>query len=222
MLADEVASSVDEHVRFGGVVPEIASRAHLEALGPAMRRALAGAGSGPARYRRGHHRARAGRRVVGGSRCGQSIFGCVGSAVLRRQPPGRAPGRRRVRTRTAARVCGAAGVRGPHPPAACAFARRADHRAGQHRRRRRRRGLRQGGAAAGPGLSGRQGPRRPGAHRRSRRDRVPARHDRPGRRPVRVQLLRAQDRGRALRGESSRRGDRAMSPPGSRKPSPTC
>ncbi len=40
LLADEVASSVDAHVRFGGVVPEIASRAHLEALGPAMRRAL--------------------------------------------------------------------------------------------------------------------------------------------------------------------------------------
>ena len=44
LLADEVASSVDEHVRFGGVVPEIASRAHLEALGPAMRRALSAAG----------------------------------------------------------------------------------------------------------------------------------------------------------------------------------
>ncbi len=44
LLADEVASSVDEHVRFGGVVPEIASRAHLEALGPTMRRALATAG----------------------------------------------------------------------------------------------------------------------------------------------------------------------------------
>ena len=44
LLADEVASSVDEHVRFGGVVPEIASRAHLEALGPTMRRALAVAG----------------------------------------------------------------------------------------------------------------------------------------------------------------------------------
>ena len=40
LLADEVASSVDEHVRFGGVVPEIASRAQLEALGPTMRRAL--------------------------------------------------------------------------------------------------------------------------------------------------------------------------------------
>lgn len=44
LLADEVASSVDEHVRFGGVVPEIASRAHVEALGPTMRRALATAG----------------------------------------------------------------------------------------------------------------------------------------------------------------------------------
>lgn len=44
LLADEVASSVDEQARFGGVVPEIASRAHLEALGPTMRRALAAAG----------------------------------------------------------------------------------------------------------------------------------------------------------------------------------
>ena len=44
LLADEVASSVDEHARFGGVVPEIASRAHLEALGPTMRRALQVAG----------------------------------------------------------------------------------------------------------------------------------------------------------------------------------
>ncbi len=44
LLADEVASSVEEHTRFGGVVPEIASRAHLEALGPTMRRALDKAG----------------------------------------------------------------------------------------------------------------------------------------------------------------------------------
>ena len=44
LLADEVASSVAEHARYGGVVPEIASRAHLEALGPTMRRALAAAG----------------------------------------------------------------------------------------------------------------------------------------------------------------------------------
>jgi len=44
LLADEVASSVEEHARFGGVVPEIASRAHLEALVPTVRRALATAG----------------------------------------------------------------------------------------------------------------------------------------------------------------------------------
>src|SRR3977135_1366738 len=44
LLADEVASSVDEHVRFGGVVPEISSPAHLEALGPATRGALSAAG----------------------------------------------------------------------------------------------------------------------------------------------------------------------------------
>ncbi|MCH9721022.1 MAG: tRNA (adenosine(37)-N6)-threonylcarbamoyltransferase complex transferase subunit TsaD, partial [Actinomycetia bacterium] len=44
LLADEVASSVAEHARFGGVVPEVASRAHLEALVPTMRRALAAAG----------------------------------------------------------------------------------------------------------------------------------------------------------------------------------
>lgn len=43
LLADELASSVEEHARFGGVVPEIASRAHLEALGPTVRRALGAA-----------------------------------------------------------------------------------------------------------------------------------------------------------------------------------
>src|ERR1700710_2992400 len=33
-----------EHERFGGVVPEIASRAHLEAMVPTVHRALADAG----------------------------------------------------------------------------------------------------------------------------------------------------------------------------------
>jgi N6-L-threonylcarbamoyladenine synthase len=44
LLADAVASSVDEHARFGGVVPEVASRAHLEAMVPTVDRALAEAG----------------------------------------------------------------------------------------------------------------------------------------------------------------------------------
>jgi N6-L-threonylcarbamoyladenine synthase len=44
LLADALASSVEEHARFGGVVPEVASRAHLEAIVPTMDRALKEAG----------------------------------------------------------------------------------------------------------------------------------------------------------------------------------
>ena len=40
LLANVISSSVDEHARFGGVVPEVASRAHLEAIQPAIDRAL--------------------------------------------------------------------------------------------------------------------------------------------------------------------------------------
>lgn len=40
LLANVIASSVEEHARFGGVVPEIASRAHLEAILPTLERAL--------------------------------------------------------------------------------------------------------------------------------------------------------------------------------------
>jgi N6-L-threonylcarbamoyladenine synthase len=44
LLADSVASSVDVHARFGGVVPEVASRAHLEAMVPTVQRACDTAG----------------------------------------------------------------------------------------------------------------------------------------------------------------------------------
>jgi N6-L-threonylcarbamoyladenine synthase len=44
LLADAVASSVDEHARFGGVVPEVASRAHLEAMVPTLERSCRDAG----------------------------------------------------------------------------------------------------------------------------------------------------------------------------------
>jgi N6-L-threonylcarbamoyladenine synthase len=40
LLVDAVASSVDEHARFGGIIPEVASRAHLEAMVPTIERAL--------------------------------------------------------------------------------------------------------------------------------------------------------------------------------------
>ena len=44
LLTNTVASSMEEHVRFGGVIPEIASRAHLDAFVPTLREALAEAG----------------------------------------------------------------------------------------------------------------------------------------------------------------------------------
>ncbi|CAL8899055.1 tRNA (adenosine(37)-N6)-threonylcarbamoyltransferase complex transferase subunit TsaD [Kocuria varians] len=44
LLTNTVSSSMAEHVRFGGVIPEIASRAHLEAFVPTVRTALADAG----------------------------------------------------------------------------------------------------------------------------------------------------------------------------------
>ncbi|KQQ90486.1 tRNA (adenosine(37)-N6)-threonylcarbamoyltransferase complex transferase subunit TsaD [Arthrobacter sp. Leaf137] len=45
LLANTVSSSMDEHVRFGGVIPEIASRAHLDAFVPTLEQALAEAGA---------------------------------------------------------------------------------------------------------------------------------------------------------------------------------
>lgn len=44
LLVDAVASSVDDHARFGGVVPEVASRAHLEEMVPTIERACREAG----------------------------------------------------------------------------------------------------------------------------------------------------------------------------------
>jgi N6-L-threonylcarbamoyladenine synthase len=46
LLTNTVSSSMDEHVRFGGVIPEIASRAHLDAFIPTLRQALDDAGVG--------------------------------------------------------------------------------------------------------------------------------------------------------------------------------
>lgn len=44
LLANTIASSMDEHARYGGVVPEVAARAHLEALEPTLTAALTEAG----------------------------------------------------------------------------------------------------------------------------------------------------------------------------------
>jgi N6-L-threonylcarbamoyladenine synthase len=44
LLSNTVSSSMEEHVRFGGVIPEIASRAHLDAFVPTLQEALTDAG----------------------------------------------------------------------------------------------------------------------------------------------------------------------------------
>ncbi len=40
LLVDATASSMDEHARYGGIIPEVASRAHLEAMIPTISKAL--------------------------------------------------------------------------------------------------------------------------------------------------------------------------------------
>ena len=63
IVSSVVSSQVDLHARYGGVVPELAGRAHLELLTPVLAEALGLAGLGPVGHRhrrRGRHlRARA-------------------------------------------------------------------------------------------------------------------------------------------------------------------
>ncbi|KGJ72017.1 O-sialoglycoprotein endopeptidase [Cryobacterium roopkundense] len=44
LLSNTIASSMEEHARYGGVVPEVAARAHLDELVPAINAAVAEAG----------------------------------------------------------------------------------------------------------------------------------------------------------------------------------
>ena len=89
LLADAIASSVDEHARFGGVVPEVASRAHLEAMVPTIERACATSRGQPARPRR--HRRHVGPGLAGalmvGVAAAKALALVARHAALRRQPP---------------------------------------------------------------------------------------------------------------------------------------
>lgn len=49
VLSSVVSSQIDIHARFGGVVPEVASRAHLESIIPVVRQAVDEAGIDPSR-----------------------------------------------------------------------------------------------------------------------------------------------------------------------------
>lgn len=50
VLSNAVASQVDLHARFGGVVPEIASRAHIEAINTVLDKALGESGAAPENF----------------------------------------------------------------------------------------------------------------------------------------------------------------------------
>ena len=201
LLADAVASSVAEHARFGGVVPEVASRAHLEAMIPTFDRALATAGVGPP------------------------------TSTRWPSPPGPAwpepcwwawPRPRRTPTRWASR-CTASTTWPPTSPStswstaplpAPAVAllvsgghsslllvpdvAREVHPARRDDRRRGRRGLRQGGPGARHAVPRRPADRQGGPGRRPRRDQLPARQ--APRRHARLLLRGPEDRGGPLGG----------------------
>ena len=159
------STQVELHADFGGVVPEIASRAHLDLLNPVVARAIveAGVDDRADRRRRLHGRPGPDRRPAGRRVGGEGAGAGLGRAVRRRQPPRGAPLRgvprgpdARVPARRAARVRRAHDARrdadhGQLPPA------RPDDR------RRRRRGVRQGRPLPRPRLSRRAGDRHGGA-----------------------------------------------------------
>ncbi len=82
-LASVVASQIATHARYGGVVPELASREHLRAIVPVVRAAMAEAGinfRGSRRHRR-HARPRIGGRTAGGHYLCQGAGLCAGLAA---------------------------------------------------------------------------------------------------------------------------------------------
>ena len=81
VLSSVVASQVDEHARFGGVVPEVASRAHLESIMPVVRAALERAHIGFDRV--DAVAATAGPGLVGALLVGLTVGKCVAMALSR-------------------------------------------------------------------------------------------------------------------------------------------
>ena len=221
ILANVISSQAEAHARFGGVVPEVASRHHLELAMPVVEAALAEAdaalddvdavavtvGPGPDRRPAGRGQHREGARRA-----------AAAAADPRRPPPG--PRRRQLPRARAARAAVPLPGRERRPHAARRGARpRRPRGARPDPRRRRRRGLRQGRADARPRLS-RAARRSSGSPREGDPEafELPGR-DEPRPRP-RLQLQRPEDgarlplprprpgRGRASAAPTSRRASR--------------
>ena len=142
---------MDEHARYGGVIPEIASRAHAEAFVPCVSKALADANIDAVRRRRDRRiRGTRPRRLSRGRRVRREIVG-IGreQADLRHQPRHRTyrGDAAAVRTVPQGHACVDC-VGRAHFAAACRRRGAAYRRGRHHARRRCRRMLRQGGASA--------------------------------------------------------------------------
>ena len=170
LLADAVASSVDEHARFGGVVPEVASRAHLEAMVPTMERACATPASALPDVD-------AIAVTAGPGLAGALLVGVAAAKAYAVAPDKPIYGVNHLAAHVA--VDTSSTVPLPEPLIALLVSRRAflaaaraddlaarRRAARRHDRRRRRRGVRQGGPAARPAVPGRPAYRPGGARRR--------------------------------------------------------
>ena len=157
LLANEVASSVDLHVRFGGVVPEVASRAHLEAMVPTLQRACASADIDLSEVD--------GIAVTAGpGLMGALVVGLASAKALAYALDKPLYGVNHLaghvavdlaRARPLPPPCVALLVSGGHTSLLQVDDVTLDHRTRLDHRRRRGRGVRQGGPAARPALSGR-------------------------------------------------------------------
>ena len=179
ILSNVVLSQVNEHAAFGGVVPEIAARAHVEALDHVIAKAMADAGrtfdaiDGVA--------AAAGPGLIGGVIVGLTTAKAI---ALVTDKPLIAVNHLEAHALTARLTDGT-----PFPY--CLFLASGGHTqivavrgiarlcaARHHHRRRHRRGLRQDREAAGPGLSGRTAGREGSGARQSAALRAAAADDR--------------------------------------------
>src|SRR5260370_40254754 len=82
ILSNIVLSQVSEHAAFGGVVPEIAARAHVEALDLIIAQAMAAAGRSFAQL--DGVAAAAGPGLIGGLSVGLTTAKAIGLAIERR------------------------------------------------------------------------------------------------------------------------------------------
>ena len=108
ILGSVVASQIDLHRAYGGVVPEVASRQHLLSIVPVVEKAMKEAGVGwddlagvAVTYGPGP-----GRLAAGGRQHGQGAVPGPGPAADRRQPPG-GPHLRQLGRRPAQQAAGA-------------------------------------------------------------------------------------------------------------------